>query len=233
MLHVNRVAERCEDECCTPAALILPLRPTVDRQPLVREAFRLEWITIGWMVIEAVVAIGWGIVCGSLVLLAFGLDSVIELISAGVLVWRLSVELRHGHVFSENAERVAGRIGGALLFTLAAYVAVAAGWNLWTQHHGESSAPGFIVTLLAIPIMRYLATRKIDLANRLGSRALRADAVESITCGWLSAVVVVSLGAQAIFGAWWIDSAGSLVILWFLVKEGREAWQGECCADCK
>ena len=102
------------------------------------------------MVIEAVVAIGSGIVSGSLVLLAFGLDSVIELISAGVLMWRLSVELRHGHVFSENAERIAGRIGGALLFALAAYVVVAAGWNLWTQHHAEFSAPGFIVTLLAI-----------------------------------------------------------------------------------
>ena len=204
-----------------------------DRRPLVREAFRLEWITVGWMVIEAVVAIGSGIMSGSLVLLAFGLDSIIELISAGVLLWRLSVELRHGQRFSESAERLAGRIGGALLFALAAYVVVTAGWNLWTAHRGEFSVPGFIVTLLAIPIMRYLATRKIDLADRLGSRALRADAVESITCGWLSVVAVVSLAAQAIFGAWWIDSVGSLAILWFLLKEGREAWRGECCADCE
>jgi divalent metal cation (Fe/Co/Zn/Cd) transporter len=112
-----------------------------------------------------------------------------------------------------------------------AYVVVVAVWNLWTQHHGEFSLPGFIVTLLAIPIMRYLASRKIDLANRLGSRALRTDAVESITCGWLSVVAVVSLVAQAIFGAWWVDSAGSLTILWLLIKEGREAWQGRCCAD--
>jgi len=185
------------------------------------------------MVIETIVAIGSGIVSGSLVLLAFGLDSVIELLSAGMLMWRLSTELRHGRAFSENAERIAGRVGGALLFALAAFVVVAAGWNLWTRHHAEFSAPGFIVTLLAIPIMRYLATRKIDLANRLGSRALRTDAVESIACGWLSAVAVVSLGVQAIFGAWWIDSTGSLALLWFLVKEGREAWQGECCVDCK
>lgn len=233
MLHVEKAPEHCEGECCAPPPLILSPKPIIDRTPLIRQAFRLEWITIGWMVIEAVLAIGSGIVSDSLVLLAFGLDSVIELISAGVLMWRLSVELRHGHAFSENAERIAGRVGGALLFALAAYVVVAAGWNLWTQHQGEFSAPGFIVTLLAIPIMRYLATRKIDLANRLGSRALRADAVESITCGWLSAVTVASLGAQAIFGAWWIDSAGSLAILWFLIREGREAWRGECCADCK
>lgn len=231
MLHIDKVADACEDECCTPPPLILPSKPPADRRPLVRAAFRLGWITIGWMSIEAVVAIGSGVVAGSLVLLAFGLDSVIELISAGVLTWRLSVELRHGQVFSANAERIAGRIGGALLFALAAYVAVAAGWNLWTQHHGEFSAPGFIVTLLAIPIMRYLATRKLDLAHRLGSRALRTDAVESITCGWLSAVAVISLGGQAVFGAWWIDSAGSLAILYFLIKEGREAWQGECCED--
>jgi divalent metal cation (Fe/Co/Zn/Cd) transporter len=232
MLHVDKVAERCEEECCTAPPLLMSSRPTVDRRPLVRQAFRLEWITIGWMVIEAVVAIGSSIVSSSLVLLAFGLDSVIELISAGVLMWRLSVELRHGQMFSENAERIAGRIGGALLFSLAAYVVGAAGFNLWTQHHGEFSVSGFIVTLLAIPIMRYLARRKIDLADRLGSRALRTDAVESITCGWLSVVAVVSLGAEAIFGAWWIDSVGSLAILWLLIKEGREAWQGGC-SDCK
>jgi Co/Zn/Cd efflux system component len=154
MLHIDKVAERCEDECCTPPPLILSSRPTADRLLLIREAFRLEWMTICWMVVEAVVAIGSGIVSGSLVLLAFGLDSIIELISAGVLMWRLSVELRHGHAFSENAERIAGRIGGALLFALATYVVVAAGWNLWTQHHGEFSAPGFIVTLLVPTFLR-------------------------------------------------------------------------------
>jgi divalent metal cation (Fe/Co/Zn/Cd) transporter len=233
MMHVEKSAERCEDACCAPPPLVLPSKPTLDRGLLIQEAFRLEWLTIGWMVVEAVVAIGSGIVSGSLVLLAFGLDSVIELISAGVLMWRLSVELRHGHLFSEHAERIAGRIGGALLGALAAYVVVAAAWNLWTQQHEAFSWPGFIVTLLAIPIMRYLATRKLDLAGRLGSRALRADAVESITCGWLSMVAVASLGAQAAFGAWWIDSVGSLAIVWFLVKEGREAWRGECCAACK
>jgi divalent metal cation (Fe/Co/Zn/Cd) transporter len=212
--------------------LILPIKPAVDRRPLIREAFRLEWLTIGWMVIEAIVATAAGIASGSLVLIAFGLDSVVELISAGVLMWRLTVELRHGHAFSEGAERIASRIGGALLIALAAYVVITAGWNLWTRHTGEFSLPGFIVALLAIPVMRYLARGKIELANQLGSGALRADAMESVTCGWLSAVAVVSLGAQAVVGIWWIDSVGSLAIVWLLVKEGREAWQGECCADC-
>lgn len=77
--------------------------------------------------------------------------------------------------------------------------------------------------------MRYLARRKIALADKLGSRAMRADAMESITCGWFSLVVVVSLVAQAALGAWWIDAVGSLGIVWFLVKEGREAWAGQEC----
>jgi len=141
-------------------------------------------------------------------------------------------ERHRPHPAGVAAERVAGRIGGALLFALAAYVVLASGWNLWTQSHGEFSAPGFIVTLMAIPVMRYLAGRKIELAKQLGSRALRADAMESVTCGWLSVVAVVSLGVQAVSRVWWIDSVGSLAIVWLLVKEGREAWRGECCADC-
>ncbi len=232
MTDLQNLKTACEDECCVPPALILPTKPAIERRPLIREAFRLEWLTVGWMLIEAVVATAAGIASGSLVLLAFGLDSVVELISAGVLIWRLSIELRHGHAFSEDAERIASRIGGALLIALAAYVVVAAGWNLWTRHTDEFSLPGLIVTLSAIPIMRYLAERKIKLADQLGSRALRADAVESVTCGWLSVVAVVSLSVQAVSGVWWIDSVGSLAIVWLLVKEGREAWRGECCANC-
>ena len=231
MTRMGNLVEPCKDACCVLPPLILPTKPAADRKPLIREALRLEWLTIGWMVIEAIVATAAGVVSGSLVLIAFGLDSVVELISAGVLVWRLSVELRDGHAFSESAERIASRIGGALLIMLAAYVVIAAGWNLWTRQTEEFSFPGFIVTLLAIPIMRYLARRKIELANQLGSRALRADAMESVTCGWLSVVAVVSLGAQAVSGVWWIDIVGSLAIVWLLVKEGREAWRGECCAE--
>ena len=219
---------RCAAACRTDA----PLRPVTDpnRPALIRQAFRLEWLTVAWMVFEAAVAVAAGLAAGSLVLLAFGLDSVIELISAGVLIWRLSVELRHGQAFSERAERLASRIGGGLLFALAAYVVVSAGWALWTRHGEAFSISGLVVSTLAIPVMRYLARRKIALADTLGSRAMRADAMESITCGWLSLVVVVSLVAQAVLEAWWVDPVGSLAIVWFLVKEGREAWAGEECA---
>jgi divalent metal cation (Fe/Co/Zn/Cd) transporter len=203
-----------------------------DRPGMIREAFRLEYITLGWMSIEAIVAIGSGLAAQSLVLIAFGLDSLIELASAGVLVWRLTVELRHGQKFAEAAERRAARIGGALLFALAAYVILAALWKLWTRQGGDFSAPGLIVSALSIPIMYYLSRRKLRLADALGSRALRADAVESIACGWLAFVVVAALAAQLVTGVWWIDAVASLGIVWFLVREGREAWTGdECCHD--
>ena len=218
----------CADECCASPALVLPLGSS-DREALIREAFKLEWLTIGWMSVEATVALASGIAAGSLVLVAFGLDSVIELASAGALIWRLTVELRHGQAFSENAEQLASRIAGGLLFALAAYVTIAALWSLWTRQGEVFSWPGFIVALAAIPSMRYLARRKIAIADKISSRALRADAMEAVTCGWLSAVVVVSLAAQWAFGAWWIDGVGSLAIVWLLVKEGREAWSNEDC----
>jgi divalent metal cation (Fe/Co/Zn/Cd) transporter len=210
-----------------------PAATTGNRLALIREAFRLEYITLGWMVIEAAVAIGSGIAARSLTLMAFGIDSLIELASAAVLLWRLNVELRHGEAFAESAERMASRIGGALLFALAAYVVASAGWKLWTQQGAEFSLPGLVISALSIPIMYVLARRKLEIAGALGSRALRADAVESITCGWLAFVVVGALIAQLLIGAWWVDAVASLGIVWFLVREGREAWQGEaCCDDC-
>jgi len=205
-----------------------------DRRRLVRRAFRLEWLTIGWMAIEAVVAVDSGIAAHSLTLLAFGVDSIIELISAGVLLWRLVVELRRGEEFSEAAERAASRIGGALLFALAAYVVADAGWALWQREGQAFSLPGLIVALIALPTMYALARAKLRLAEQLGSRALRADAIESAACFYLSGAVVIGLVAQRILGAWWIDAVTSLAIVYFLVKEGREAWQGDdCCDDAK
>lgn len=216
-----------EDCCATEPATV----SGEARLALVHRAFQLEWITVAWMTVEAAVAIGAGIVAHSLLLTAFGVDSVIELASAGVLIWRLSVELRHGQKFSEDAERYASRIAGGLLFVLAFYVVAVAAWSVWQRHGGEFSIPGLALALAAIPIMYFLSRQKLSIAEQLGSRALRADAIESITCGWLSFVVVVGLLAQLVLKAWWVDPLASLAIVYFLIKEGREAWEGEECCD--
>ena len=225
-VQAEKTTTVCAEACCAP---LVPLGAPGDREALIRDAFRLEWLTIGWMSVEAIVALASGLAAGSLVLLAFGLDSLIELASAGALIWRLTVELRRGQAFSEKAERLASRIAGGLLFALAAYVTVSALWSLSTRQGEAFSWPGFIVAVAAIPSMRYLARRKIAIADRIGSRALRADAMEAVTCGWLSGVVVVSLAVQWAFGLWWIDGVGSLAIVWLLVKEGREAWSNQEC----
>ena len=216
-------------ECCEAPPKGVAEAP--NRASLIRDAFRLEWLTVAWMTIETAVAIGAGLAAHSLLLLAFGIDSVIELISAGVLIWRLSVELRRGHAFSETTEQRASRITGGLLFALAFYVIASAGWGLWHHKAAEFSVPGLVLTVLAVPLMYVLAQRKLAVAKLLGSGALRADAIESITCGWLSLVVVVGLTAQLASGAWWIDPVASLAVVYFLISEGREAWQGRECCD--
>jgi Co/Zn/Cd efflux system component len=124
-----------------------------ERTVLIQQAFRLEWLTVAWMVIEALVAIGSGLIAGSLTLTAFGLDSVLELVSAGVLIWRLTDELRRGQEFSQHAERIASPISGALLFVLAAYIVLGAVWSLWAHHGAEVSVPGLMVAVLALPFM--------------------------------------------------------------------------------
>jgi hypothetical protein len=190
MRQMDKLVGPCADPCCAPLSLVSPSNLEGDRITPIRDAFRLEWLTIRWMSIEAVVALISGVAAGSLVLIAFGLDSVVELISAGVLVWRLSIELRHGHAFSEDAERLASRIGGVLLFVLAAYVVVTAGWHLWTQHGEVFSVPGLILTASAIPIMRYLSRRKIDLADKQPRIARRRNGINHV---W---VVVAGCGCE-------------------------------------
>jgi divalent metal cation (Fe/Co/Zn/Cd) transporter len=206
-------------------------QPASGRADLVAKAIQLEALTVAWLVIEAVVTIAAGVAAHSLSLLAFGIDSVIELISAFMLLWRLGIERRHGAALSERAERLASRIGGALLLALSAYIVASAAWSLW-QGRGEAFSPlGLAVVALTIPVMYGLARAKLRLADRLGSRALRLDAVESIACLYLSVVVVLGLAAQFLLGAWWIDSVTALALVWFLVKEGREAWRGEECCE--
>lgn len=197
----------------------------MNRSELVRRAVGLEWFTAAWMLVEAAVALGSGVAAHSLSLIAFGADSLIELASAGVLLWRLDVELRRGAEFPETVEQRASRLGGALLFVLAAYVVTSAAYGLWLRQGQEFSIPGLAVAVLAIPVMWWLAKAKIQIAEQIGSGALRTDAVESIACAYLSGVVVLGLIAQHLMpGWWWVDSVASLAIVVLLVKEGREAW---------
>lgn len=183
-------------------------------------------MTAGWMIIESAIALWAGVAAHSLTLIAFGGDSVIELLSAGVLLWRLNVELRERAKFSEATEHRAAKIGAILLIALSVYVVASAAWGLWSGRGQEFSTAGLVLAVLAIPIMYVLAKAKRQIADAIGSAALRADAAESIACGYLSGVVLVGLTAQWAIGAWWVDGVSALALTPFLIKEAREAWEG-------
>jgi hypothetical protein len=174
--------------CCETPARVAGI-PDPERAALIGEAFRLEWFTVAWMTVEAVIALASGIAARRISLTAFGIDSLFELASAGVLIWRLSVELKHGRAFSEAAEHTSSRIAGGLLFALAAYVVVAAGWGLWHREGQAFSWPGLIVTALAIPVMYLLAKRKLatphsSAAARCGPMPLKRSAAAGYHSSW-------------------------------------------------
>ncbi len=200
-------------------------------RPLIVRAFTLEWLTVGWMTLEAAVAVVSGVLAHSLSLVAFGVDSVIELASAFVLMWRLHVELHRGDAFPEEIEERASRIAAVLLFALALYVVIGALWGLLHREGEAFSTVGLALAIVAMPAMFLLSRAKLHVAAGLHSQALRADAAEAIACGYLSLVVAVGLLAMLIFRAWWVDGVTSLAVAFFLLREGREAWSGDACCD--
>jgi divalent metal cation (Fe/Co/Zn/Cd) transporter len=208
---------------------------TASRADAVRQALLLTYITIGWMTVEGAAALLLGWASKSLLLEAFGIDSVIELFSAAVLLWRLRAEARVAatseHV--DLVERRAARLVGYSLYALVAYVVLNSSYGLFiakrmTDTH--ESVWGILIGLVAKIGMPILAAYKLKVAARLNSRALRADAIESITCGYLSIVLMVGLAATRILGWWWLDSVAALGLIPFLIKEARAAVRGECCA---
>lgn len=202
-----------------------------------RLALRLTYITLIWMTIEGGAALLLGWASKSLLLEAFGIDSVVELFSAGVLLWRLRVEAdgKASEERIEAVERKAARWVGWTLYGLAVYVVFNSAYGLFLAHRvtdTHESVWGIVIGLVAKIGMPILAGFKLKVAARMNSRALRADAMEAITCGYLSIVLMVGLAATRLFGWWWLDSVAALALIPFLIKEGREAINGgcDCCA---
>ena len=198
------------------------------RPSTARVALNIEVLTIVWMLAEAAIALASGIVARSVVLTAFGLDSVIELVSASALTWRLAVEVRGGDESRvEEAERRASRIAGTGLLVLVLYIVVLSVVSLVLRVEPRPSLLGLAVTLAAAVVMPLLGVVKRRLAARMGSSALRADAAESIACAYLAITAAVGLALNALFGWWWADIAAALLLTVWLVREAREAFEGD------
>ena len=185
-----------------------------------RTGIRLELLTIGWNAIEAIVAISAGIAAGSVALVAYGLDSVVEVSSAVVVLWQFTG-------VAEKRERRALRLVGWCFFVLAAYVTVSVVVDLVRGAEAEASTVGIVLTALSVAVMPSLAWAKRRAGERMGSRTLIADSRETLICSYLSATTLLGLVVNAVLGWWWADPLAALAIAGFAIKEGREAWEIE------
>ena len=202
----------------------IPVDPPNGRAEAVRAGVHIEQITIGWMVVEAVIAIGAGVLAHSVLLTAFGLDSVVELVAGGTLLWRLITEARGGSLQRvEWTENRAAWITGVSLALLCLYILVTAAAALLTHTEPDRSYAGIAVAGAAVIGMPVLAHRKRRIAAQLNSAALRGDAACSITCAYMAGALLAGLLLNALFGWWWADSLAALALVYWLAQEAREA----------
>lgn len=203
--------------------------PTVPaRDALIRRAKTLSWLSIGWMAVEAGVATVAALIAGSVALLGFGLDSLIELLSASVIIWRFTGARSQ----SDIAERRAQILIAACFVALAVYLLFDGITTLAQAAKPGVSWLGAAISAGAVIVMPMLARQKARVAVQLGSRAEAADAVQSWLCALAAAGVLVSIVVNAAFGWWWLDPIIGLGIAGIAAYEAGETWHGESCADC-
>ena len=205
-------------QAAQPASACAPVRRS-------QAVLWLQTVTLAWMLVECGVSLNAAVSAHSPSLLAFGSDSLVELLSAAVVL------LRYGSPKSIS-EQKAARIAGALLFVLAFVVASAALLSLVLRWRPEISYLGMMITVAALVAMPILATLKRREARRTNNLALAADAVQSATCAYLALITLAGLAANAAFHIPWVDSVAALLAIPILLKEGRSAWQGHTCACC-
>ncbi len=194
------------------------------RASLVRRGLWLEYLTVAWNVIEAIIAIGAGTVAGSVALIGFGFDSLIEVTSGSFLIWRLRKHGMDTEEAEDRAERLALLVVGITFFLLAGYIVFEAGSTLLGGGEPpEVSLVGIGLAIVSMLAMPFLGLFKRRIGRRIGSKALQADAIETLVCGYLSLILLVGLGLNALAGWWWADPIAALAMLPLLLKEGREA----------
>lgn len=186
----------------------------------------LEYLTLAWNIIEAVVSVIAGAVAGSIALVGFGIDSVIESMSGAVLLWRLKAGDK-----GEEREKLALKLVGASFLLLAAYVLYEAINSLLFHEEPETSAVGIVIAFLSLIVMPVVAHEKRKVASAMNSKAMKADSRQTDLCAYLSAILLVGLVLNAAFGWWWADPVAGLIMAPIIAKEGFDALKGEQC-DC-
>jgi divalent metal cation (Fe/Co/Zn/Cd) transporter len=191
----------------------------------VSRGIRIEIFTLVYMTLEALLSIGAAIAAHSVLLAAFGIDSILELISGGILLWRLRAEAGDGDLERvESAEKRATKLTAIVLLLLCLYVLVSSIYGLATHAQAESSLLGIAVSFAAIIIMPFLAAEKRRIARAIQSSALIEDAAASITCAYMAGTVLLGLLLNALFGWWWVEDIAALLFLFWLGRETIEAF---------
>ncbi len=201
-----------------------PAHALAERSTLLIKGRRLEVLTVGWNFVEAAVSIAAGIVAGSVSLIGFGLDAVIESLSGGVLLWRLARD-------EGGREERARRLVAVTFFLLAAYVGIGSAEALVLERPPEASLPGIVIAALSLIVMPVLARAKRAVAARLASAALVADSRQTDLCAVLSAILLTGLALNAWLGWWWADPVAGLLMVPIIGWEGARAWRGEECCE--
>jgi divalent metal cation (Fe/Co/Zn/Cd) transporter len=198
-----------------------------DRARLVRRARLLAWGGNAWHFVEFAIAVGAGIAAGSIALVGFGFDSLIESFAGFIILWRFA----SSRAQFETAERRAQQLIAVSYFVLAAYVGVESVRTLLGSGHPETSWVGIGLAAVTAPTMPLLARAKRHVGRKLNSSATVSEASQNMICAYLSVALLVGLGANALFGWWWADPAAALVIAAVAVREGIESWRGDGCCD--
>jgi len=206
----------------------LPSPPPQERQRLERRARLLAWAGNGWHLVEFAIALGAGLAAGSVALVGFSLDSLIEVAAAGVVIWLFSGGRGSSHV----AERLAQRLVAGSYGLLVAYIGVEAIRDLLGAHHPSVSWVGIGLAAFTAPTMPLLARAKRRVGRKLNSSATISEAGQNMICAYLSVALLVGLLLNALAGWWWADPAAALVIAAVAAKEGVESWHGESCDCC-
>ncbi len=190
----------------------------------------LEYFTIAWNCLEGLVAIAAGMFAGSISLVGFGIDSFIEVSSGAVLLWRMSVDANL--LDRKKNERKALRIVGFCFLALAAYVTYESAVDLWSRKAPDRSIPGIILACVSLIAMPVLSRAKRKIGAALNSAAMHADARQTEFCAYLSAILLVGLALNSVFGLWWADPIAALTMVPIIAREGIQSLRGRPCTDC-
>ena len=204
---------------------------SAERLTLVRRGQVLSRVTLVYNSFEGIASLVVGALAGSVSLVGFGVDSLIEVTSSVAALWRLRSDSDHAR--RERVERITLRVIGSCFVVLALYITLDAGHALWAREAPERTIVGIVIAALSVIVMPWLARRKRQIAVGLGSRALESDAKQTDLCTYLSLIVLAGLALNALLGWWWADPVAALVMVPIIAMEGFEGWRGEVsCDDC-